>query len=189
MPILGFGVYQIPPEETERAVTRRARRRLPAARHRRRLRQRGGRRPGHQSSGIPREELFVTTKLWVQDARPRRTPGAPSTTSLEQARPRPPRPVPDPPALRRRLRPVARHGGRSTARAAPGRSASSNFYPDRLVDLIVNNEITPAVNQIETHPFFQRADRPGPHARARRADRVLGRRSPRAGTTCSPTRC
>ncbi len=34
----------------------------------------------------------------------------------------------------------------------------SNFYPDRLVDLIEHNEITPAVNQIETHPFFQRAD-------------------------------
>ena len=34
----------------------------------------------------------------------------------------------------------------------------SNFYPDRLVDLIEHNEITPAVNQIETHPFFQRAE-------------------------------
>ncbi len=34
----------------------------------------------------------------------------------------------------------------------------ANFYPDRLIDLIVNNEITPQVNQIETHPFFQRAD-------------------------------
>ena len=32
----------------------------------------------------------------------------------------------------------------------------SNFYPDRLLDLILNNEITPAVNQIETHPFNQR---------------------------------
>jgi 2,5-diketo-D-gluconate reductase A len=36
----------------------------------------------------------------------------------------------------------------------------ANFYPDRLVDLIEHNDITPAVNQIETHPFFQReADR------------------------------
>jgi diketogulonate reductase-like aldo/keto reductase len=32
----------------------------------------------------------------------------------------------------------------------------ANFYPDRLLDLILNNEVTPAVNQIETHPFFQR---------------------------------
>lgn len=34
----------------------------------------------------------------------------------------------------------------------------SNFYPDRLVDLIQHYEIVPAVNQIETHPFFQRQD-------------------------------
>ncbi|GHA16392.1 hypothetical protein GCM10010329_44090 [Streptomyces spiroverticillatus] len=32
----------------------------------------------------------------------------------------------------------------------------ANFYPDRLLDLVLNNEIAPAVNQIETHPFFQR---------------------------------
>jgi 2,5-diketo-D-gluconate reductase A len=32
----------------------------------------------------------------------------------------------------------------------------ANFYPDRLVDLVEHNEVTPAVNQIETHPFFQR---------------------------------
>ncbi|TMR33012.1 hypothetical protein ETD85_21135 [Nonomuraea zeae] len=32
----------------------------------------------------------------------------------------------------------------------------SNFYPDRLIDLIDHNEVAPAVNQIETHPFFQR---------------------------------
>jgi 2,5-diketo-D-gluconate reductase A len=34
----------------------------------------------------------------------------------------------------------------------------ANFYPDRLVDLIDHNKVTPAVNQIETHPFFQRTD-------------------------------
>jgi 2,5-diketo-D-gluconate reductase A len=34
----------------------------------------------------------------------------------------------------------------------------SNFYPDRLVDLIDHNEVTPTVNQIETHPYFQRND-------------------------------
>ena len=31
----------------------------------------------------------------------------------------------------------------------------SNFYPDRLIDLIIHNEITPAVNQVETNPYFQ----------------------------------
>lgn len=33
----------------------------------------------------------------------------------------------------------------------------ANFYPDRLIDLIVNNAITPQVDQIEPHPFFRRA--------------------------------
>ena len=43
------------------------------------------------------------------------------------------------------------------ARACARAIGVSNFYPDRLVDLIDHNEIVPAVNQIETHPFFQRA--------------------------------
>ena len=34
----------------------------------------------------------------------------------------------------------------------------SNFYADRLVDLLANNEIVPAVNQVETHPYFQRRE-------------------------------
>ena len=34
----------------------------------------------------------------------------------------------------------------------------SNFYPDRLMDLMLHSKVTPAVNQIETHPYFQRAD-------------------------------
>lgn len=34
----------------------------------------------------------------------------------------------------------------------------SNFYPDRLIDLLVHNEIVPAVNQIETHPFHQQIE-------------------------------
>src|SRR3546814_11789528 len=32
----------------------------------------------------------------------------------------------------------------------------SNFYPDRLIDLVEHADVVPAVNQIETHPFFQR---------------------------------
>ena len=34
----------------------------------------------------------------------------------------------------------------------------SNFQPDRLVDLILHNEVVPAVNQVETHPFCQQAE-------------------------------
>ena len=46
----------------------------------------------------------------------------------------------------------------STRRACPAPVGVSNFYPDRLVDLILHNEITPAVNQVETHPFHQQVE-------------------------------
>ena len=67
MPILGFGVYQIPPDETEQAVTDAL---AIGYRHRDtaesyRNEEAVGRAIGN--SGIPRDELFVTTKLWVQD--------------------------------------------------------------------------------------------------------------------------
>ena len=41
---------------------------------------------------------------------------------------------------------------------ASARSASATSTPDRLVDFVLHNEITPAVNQIETHPFHQQTD-------------------------------
>ena len=41
----------------------------------------------------------------------------------------------------------------------------SNFQPDRLVDLILHNEVVPAVNQVETHPFCQQAEEAGIMAR------------------------
>lgn len=110
MPILGFGVYQIPVEDTERAVSEAlaAGYRLldTAAAY-------GNEEAVGQaikSSGIAREELFVTTKLWVQDG-PRPGEHPPRLRDVpEQTGPGLPRPVPDAPALRRRLRPVARHG-------------------------------------------------------------------------------
>ncbi|WP_432138118.1 MULTISPECIES: aldo/keto reductase [unclassified Streptomyces] len=154
MPILGFGVYQIPPEETERAVSDAL-----AAGYRsldtaaaygneeavgRAIRR----------SGIPRGELFVTTKLWSSDAGEDRAARAFDTSLrklgldhldlylIHQ-------PYGDVYGSWRAMERLHREG---LVRAI----GVSNFYPDRLVDLIDHNEITPAVNQIETHPFFQR---------------------------------
>jgi 2,5-diketo-D-gluconate reductase A len=62
----------------------------------------------------------------------------------------------------------------------------SNFYPDRLVDLIEHNEITPAVNQIECHPFFQRADYQE-LMRERGVQTESWGRSPRDATICLRT--
>jgi 2,5-diketo-D-gluconate reductase A len=150
MPIVGFGVYQIEPDQTEQAVSDALavgyRHIDTAAAYQNE--EAVGR--AIRSSGIPRDELFITTKLWIQD------PGEDNAkAALRAARPRPPRPVPDPPALRRLLQLLPGDGTRQCRRTSPCHRCGE-FYPDRLVDLIVNNEVTPAVNQIETHPFFQR---------------------------------
>lgn len=154
MPILGFGVYQIPPEQTEQAVADAL-----AAGYRsvdtaaaygneeavgRALR----------SSAIPREELFVTTKLWVSDAGEDRARRAFETSLRKLGLDHVDlylihQPYGDVYGSWRAMQRLLEEG---LARAI----GVSNFYPDRLVDLIDHNEVTPAVNQIETHPFFQR---------------------------------
>jgi len=155
MPILGFGVYQIPAEQTEQAVTDA----LDAGYRSLDTAAAYGNEDAVgraiQKSGIPRTELFVTTKLWIQD------PGEENAkrafgSSLErlgldyvdlylihQ-------PLGDYYSSWRAMQELHREG---LIRAI----GVSNFYPDRLVDLIGHNEVTPAVNQIETHPYFQRA--------------------------------
>jgi 2,5-diketo-D-gluconate reductase A len=154
MPVLGFGVYQIPPEDTERAVSEALEvgyRHLDTAAGYRNEEAVGR---AVAASGLPRGELFVTTKLWIQ------RPGeANARRAFEQSLERLGldhldlylihQPFGDVYSFWRALQQLNAEG---LARAI----GVSNFYPDRLVDLIENNEITPAVNQIETHPFFQR---------------------------------
>jgi 2,5-diketo-D-gluconate reductase A len=154
MPILGFGVYQIPPGQTEQAVTAalQAGYRLLDTAAAYRNEEAVGR--AINSSGIPREELFVTTKLWISDAGEDAARRAFDTSLaklglghldlylIHQ-------PFGDVYGSWRAMEDLNREGH---VRAI----GVSNFYPDRLVDLIDHNEITPAVNQIETHPFFQR---------------------------------
>src|SRR3954453_15463629 len=68
IPFLGFGVYQIPPEETERGVSERrpvGYRHIDTAAAYQNEAEVGR---AIRASGIPREELFITTKLWIQDA-------------------------------------------------------------------------------------------------------------------------
>ncbi|MER7823164.1 aldo/keto reductase [Streptomyces sp. NPDC096097] len=155
MPILGFGVYQIPPEQTERAVTDAL-----AAGYRQLdtaaaygNEEAVGR--AVKASGIPREELFVTTKLWVQDAPAQDNTRRAFETSLAKL-------GLDHVDLYLMHQPFGDVHGQWRAMEDLGREGLaraigvSNFYPDRLLDLILHNEIVPAVNQIETHPFFQR---------------------------------
>ncbi|MET8274940.1 MULTISPECIES: aldo/keto reductase [unclassified Streptomyces] len=157
MPILGFGVYQIPADQTEQAVSEAlaAGYRLLDTAAAYGNEEAVGR--AIKNSGIPREDLFVTTKLWIQD-----TPAQDNTkrafeTSLNKLGLDyldlylMHQPYGDVYAQWRAMEDLNREGRAKTIGVA-------NFYPDRLLDLIINNEITPQVNQIETHPFFQRAD-------------------------------
>ncbi len=155
MPILGFGVFQIPAEQTEQAVTdalEAGYRSLDTAAAYHNEEAVGA---AIAKSGIPREELFVTTKLWVQDAGQEPTKRA-FDASLKRL-------GLDHVDLYLIHQPYGNVYGswRAMQTLVQERVVRAigvaNFHSDRLVDLIEHNEITPAVNQIETHPFYQRA--------------------------------
>jgi 2,5-diketo-D-gluconate reductase A len=154
MPILGFGVFQVPDEQTEQVVT-------------------DALAAGYRSidtaasygneeavgraiakSGIPRDELFITTKMWIQhsgeDTARREFDKSLRKLGLDFL---------DLYLIHQPMgdyystwHAMEKLYGEGVVKAI----GVSNFYPDRLVDLITHNDITPAVNQIETHPFFQR---------------------------------
>jgi 2,5-diketo-D-gluconate reductase A len=154
MPILGFGVFQIPDDQTEQAVSdalEAGYRSIDTAAAYQNEEAVGR---AIKNSGIARGELFITTKLWVQD------PGQDNTRrAFENSLRRlgldyvdlylMHQPYGDVYAQWRAMQDLHREG---LVRAI----GVSNFQPDRLIDLITHNEITPAVNQIETHPFYQR---------------------------------
>jgi 2,5-diketo-D-gluconate reductase A len=109
-----------------------------------------------QKSGLARHELFVTTKLWISDTGYEKTKAAFDRSMkllgldvldlylIHQ-------PYGDVHGSWRAMQELHREG---RIRAI----GVSNFHPDRVMDLIVHNEIAPAVNQIETHPFNQQIE-------------------------------
>lgn len=157
MPILGFGVYQIADaEECERSVYKA----LQTGYH---LIDTAAVYMNEKAvgraimrSGVAREDIFVTTKLWVSDA---------GYESAKQAFVRSlqrlqldyldlyliHQPFGDVYGSWRAMEELYREG---RVRAI----GVSNFHPDRLMDLIVHNEVVPAVNQVETHPFNQQVE-------------------------------
>ncbi|MDL1164185.1 aldo/keto reductase [Yersinia pestis] len=157
MPIIGFGVYQIPDaEECENAVYEAlmAGYRLIDTAAGYLNEEAVGR--AIKRSGVPREELFITTKLWVQDAgyESAKLAFAKSLRKLQL----------DYLDLYLIHQPFGDYYGAWRAMEDLYREGKikaigvSNFLPDRLMDLIVHNKIVPAVNQVETHPFYQQIE-------------------------------
>jgi len=154
MPILGFGVFQVPdPTECERSV-------LDALSVGYRLIDTAASYGNEQAvgdalrkSGIDRKELFITTKLWLTDTGYEKT-----KLAFERSLKRLQldyldlyllhQPYGDVHGSWRAMQELYREG---LIRAI----GISNFTPDRVMDLILHNEVRPAVNQIETHPFQQ----------------------------------
>lgn len=153
MPMLGFGVFQIPTDQTEAAVRTAldvGYRLIDTAAAYGNEEAVG---KAIRESGVAREEVFITTKLWVQDAGE-----AKAAAAFENSRQKLGldyidlylihQPYGDVHGAWRAMEKINRNG---KARAI----GISNFQPDRVMDLIVHNEIVPAVNQIEMHPFHQ----------------------------------
>ena len=105
------------------------------------------------ASGIPREQLFITTKLWLHDSGYEQT-----LQAFERSLARLQLDYLDLYLIHQPYGDV--HGSwramEELYRAGRIRAIGvSNFHPDRVMDLVMRNKIVPAVNQLETHPFCQ----------------------------------
>ena len=154
MPMEGFGVFQVPDQaQCEQAV-------LDAIASGYRLIDTAAAYMNEEAvgkamakCGVPREELFITTKLWVQDASYEAAKQA-IQTSLDKL-------GLDYLDLYLLHQPMGDYIGAYRAMEEAYKEGKlkaigvCNFYPARLADLCETVEVTPAVNQVELHPFFQ----------------------------------
>lgn len=153
MPKLGYGVYQTPPEETERCVLEAIETGYRSIDTAQAYGNEAGVGNAMQKCGLPREELFITTKIWISNAGYEKT-----KASIDES-------------LRKLQtnyidlllihQPFGDYYGSYRAMEEAYRVGKvraigiSNFYPDRYLDIVHFSEIKPAVNQVETHVFQQ----------------------------------
>lgn len=153
MPMLGYGVFQTPPEETKRCVHEALEvgyRLIDTA-------QAYGNEEGVgeavRESGISREEVFITSKIWVAHMNYER-----AAASIDESLQKLGTDYIDLMLLHQAMGdyPGAYRAMEDAYKAGKIRAIGvSNFYPERLIDVALLAEIPPAVNQIETHPFRQ----------------------------------
>jgi 2,5-diketo-D-gluconate reductase A len=157
MPLLGFGVFQMAdPAECENSV-------LEALRVGYRLIDTAASYGNEEAvgnaiakAGVAREELFITTKLWIQDTGYEKTKAA-----FERSMQRLQLDYLDLYLIHQPYGDVYGAWRAMEELYQAGRIRAigvSNFHPDRVMDLIVHNKVVPAVNQIETHPFQQQIE-------------------------------
>ena len=153
MPVLGYGVYQVTRDECERCVSdalRAGYRHIDTAQSYFNEEEVGN---AIQKSGIPREELFITTKVWVEHY----GYDACRASVMESLR----KLKTDYIDLMLLHQPFSDYYGAWHALEdlyEEGKLRAigvSNFYPDRLVDICSFARIRPMVNQVETHPLNQ----------------------------------
>lgn len=155
MPILGYGVYQVDPAECERCILDAIKTGYRSIDTAQAYYNEEGVGQAISKCGLPREELFVTTKVWISNAGYEK-----AKVSIEESL--------------RKLKtdyidlllihqPFNDYYGTYRAMEEAYREGKiraigvSNFYPDRLIDLCHFVEVAPAVNQVETHVFNQQA--------------------------------
>ena len=158
MPILGFGVYQVPKEETEQVVSQAIKAGYRLFDTAQAYANEKGVGRAIKNSGIPREEFFIVTKIWISNYGEEKAYQS-ILSSLEKLQTE----YIDLLLLHQPFNDyygAYRAMGRAYREDKVKSIGVSNFYPDRFVDLCKFVEIKPAVNQIEMHVFNQhREDR------------------------------
>lgn len=153
MPILGYGVYQVDPVECERCVLDAIAVGYRSIDTAQAYQNEEGVGRAMEKCGVPRSELFITTKVWISNGGYEK-----AKVSIEESL--------------RKLKtdyidlvlihqPFNDYYGSYRAMTEAYKAGTirtigvSNFYPDRLIDFCQFQEVIPAVNQVETHPFQQ----------------------------------
>lgn len=153
MPQLGYGVYQTPPEDTERCVLTAIQNGYRSIETAQAYGNEEGVGAAITKCGLPREELFITTKIWISNAGYEKAKAS-IQESLKKLQT-------DYVDLLLIHQPFGDYYGTYRAMEEAYKEGKaraigvSNFYSDRYIDLAHFAEINPAVNQIETHVFQQ----------------------------------
>jgi 2,5-diketo-D-gluconate reductase A len=157
IPILGFGVFQITdPTECERCVVDAIQSGYSHIDTAASYQNEEAVGKGIKQSGVPRENLFITTKLWIQ-----RNGYEATIRAFENSLRRLQLDFIDLYLIHQPFGDVYGEWRAMEELYQQGKVRAigvSNFYPDRIMDLMIHNKITPAINQIEVNPFQQQVD-------------------------------